>query len=258
MAADRSQRSVRTRRCRDHTACATGGDSTDRVRAHARVTTWLLSAGDDWNAAGPDASNARRVSRTSLRVSGRSRTRSCRHRVERQKKHQPRLVAAGLRKEIRTSPHQAAGANHLRTLDACRRNARPSRNRLRDLRSEVGHQIRCALLRSRRQKRERARLDAALPDVPFATWLQPLAARYGDEKNDPLHWRIAYCGEFSVEAGLPPRTRDLCTVAYVHLTGGWAEIWLRTGRIELTSSDARWLAEPPSVEGIRLRYSSGS
>ena len=101
------------------------------------------------------------------------------------------------------------------------------------------------------------RLDATLPDVPFATWLHDLATQYSDKK-DEQQWRTTYCDEFSVEAGLPPRRRDLCTVAYLHLTGGWAEIWLRMGRIELTDSDVRWLAEGPAVEGIRLRHSNSS
>jgi hypothetical protein len=43
-------------------------------------------------------------------------------------------------------------------------------------------------------------------------------------------------------------------VAYFTLTGGWGEIWLRTGRIELTNSEVRWLADGPTVEAIRLRH----
>lgn len=98
------------------------------------------------------------------------------------------------------------------------------------------------------------RLDATLPDVPFATWLHDVVAPYSGEKPVEEEWRISYCDEFSVEAGLPPRRRDLCTVAYFQLTAGWGEIWLRTGRIELTDSEVRWLAEMPAVEGIRLRH----
>jgi hypothetical protein len=98
------------------------------------------------------------------------------------------------------------------------------------------------------------RLDAALPDVPFATWLRDVVAPYSGEKAVETEWRISYCDEFSVEAGLPPRRRDLCTVAYFRLPSGWGEIWLRTGRIELTDSEVRWLAEEPAVEGIRLRH----
>jgi hypothetical protein len=97
------------------------------------------------------------------------------------------------------------------------------------------------------------RLDAALPDVPFATWLHDVVAPYSGKKAVEDQWHISYCDELSVEAGLPPRTRDLCTVAYFTLTGGWGEIWLRTGRIELTHGEVRWLAESPVVEGIRLR-----
>jgi hypothetical protein len=100
------------------------------------------------------------------------------------------------------------------------------------------------------------RLDATLPDVPFATWLHDLAAPYGGKKA--AEWRTTYCDEFSVEAGLPPRTGNLCTVAYFPLTGGWGEVWLRTGRIELTDSEVRWLGETPAVEGIRLRHSNCS
>ncbi len=99
------------------------------------------------------------------------------------------------------------------------------------------------------------RLDAALPDVPFATWLHDVAAPYRGKKAVEDEWRITYCDELSVEAGLSPRRRDLCTVAYFTLTGGWGEIWLRTGRIELTDSEVKWLAEAPAVETIRLRHS---
>ena len=97
------------------------------------------------------------------------------------------------------------------------------------------------------------RLDATLPDVPFATWLHDVVAPYGGKKVVEEPWRIAYCDELSVEGGLPPRRRDLCTVAYFTFKGGWGEIWLRTGRIELTDSEVRWLAEGPAVEAIRLR-----
>jgi hypothetical protein len=99
------------------------------------------------------------------------------------------------------------------------------------------------------------RLDATLPDVPFAAWLHEVVAPYGDQKAVAEPWRIAYCDELSAEAGLPPRSRDLCTVAYFTLRGGWGEIWLRTGHIELTDSEARWLAEGPTLETIRLRHS---
>ena len=51
------------------------------------------------------------------------------------RERQSRLVAAAVRKEGRTSPHQAARAHHLRALYASGRDARPSRDRLRDLRS---------------------------------------------------------------------------------------------------------------------------
>jgi hypothetical protein len=98
------------------------------------------------------------------------------------------------------------------------------------------------------------RLDAALPDLPFATWLHDVVAPYRGKKVIEEEWRIAYCDELSVEAGLPPRRRDLCTVAYFAVAGGWGEIWLRTGRIELTDREVQWLAEGPAVEGIRLRH----
>jgi hypothetical protein len=98
------------------------------------------------------------------------------------------------------------------------------------------------------------RLDATLPDIPFATWLRDVVAPYSGKEAVEDEWRISYCDEFSIEGGLPPRGRDLCTVAYFRLPDGWGEIWLRTGRIELTDNEVRWLAEPPAVEGIRLRH----
>ncbi len=54
------------------------------------------------------------------------------------------------------------------------------------------------------------RLDATLPDVPFATWLHDVVAPYSGKKPVDEEWRISYCDELSVEAGLPPRRRDLC------------------------------------------------
>jgi len=42
------------------------------------------------------------------------------------------------------------------------------------------------------------------------------------------------------------------------LPAGWGEIWLHTGRIELTDSEVRWLAEGPALAGIRLRNSDAS
>ena len=98
------------------------------------------------------------------------------------------------------------------------------------------------------------RLDATLPDVPFATWLHDVVAPYSGKKVVEEPWRIAYCDELSVEGGLAPRRRDLCTVVYFTFKGGWGEIWLRTGRIELTDSEVRWLAEGPALEAIRLRH----
>ena len=85
VAADGSQRRSRPWRCRDHAACAARGDSAHRVCAHARVTPWQQSARDDRDAGGLDTSNARCVSRRSLRIRRRRRARSGRHSVERQK-----------------------------------------------------------------------------------------------------------------------------------------------------------------------------
>jgi len=103
------------------------------------------------------------------------------------------------------------------------------------------------------------RLDAALPDVPFATWFRDLVTPYAaGRKNGGQEWRITYCDELSAEPDWVPRRRDLCTVTYFLLEGGWGEIWLRTGRIELTNNEARWLAEGPTVEGILLQDSIGT
>ena len=98
------------------------------------------------------------------------------------------------------------------------------------------------------------RLDPSLPDLAFALWLDAVTVPYSPRRQtDEEKWRISYCDEAFVEAGLPPRSRDLCTVAYFLLDGGWGEVWLRTGRIELAESEVRWLAETPAVELIRLR-----
>jgi hypothetical protein len=94
------------------------------------------------------------------------------------------------------------------------------------------------------------RLDGMLPDLPFAVWLQQIAETHGGKVEEA--WRMAYCDEFSIEAALPPRTHDLCTVAYLAIEGAWAEVWLRTGRVELAATEVRWLSETPSYEGMRL------
>jgi hypothetical protein len=101
------------------------------------------------------------------------------------------------------------------------------------------------------------RLDGALPPVRFDAWLRQVVLQHGGEGVEtPAEWRTAYCDERLLEAGIHPRTRDLCVVADIYVRDGLAgvgHVWIRTGRVELTDTDVRWLAETPSFEGLMLR-----
>jgi hypothetical protein len=97
-------------------------------------------------------------------------------------------------------------------------------------------------------------LDPDLPQAPFEGWLATTLARHGS-RSDPRDWLSTFCDERILEAGLQPRSHDLCTVAYFEAKGVFGRIWFRTGRIEFGGSEVRWLAEAPTVQAVQLRSS---
>jgi hypothetical protein len=98
--------------------------------------------------------------------------------------------------------------------------------------------------------------DARLPDQPLAAWLQKVALSRGGTVEQ--HWTITYCREFSTEGEPGAAARDLCAVAYASSAGQFAEIWVRTGRIEIVETEVRWLPETPQFHGMRLHGSRAS
>lgn len=96
------------------------------------------------------------------------------------------------------------------------------------------------------------RLDASLPAVRFESWLSRIVTSRGGE-FDGGQWRTAYCEERIVEAGATPSRRAICAVAEFIAMGAKGSIWIRTGRLEGTGADVRWIAERPVFEGMRLR-----
>ena len=96
------------------------------------------------------------------------------------------------------------------------------------------------------------RLDASLPPVRFESWLSRIVTSRGGE-FDGGQWRTAYCEERIVEAGANPSGRAICAVAEFIAMGAKGTIWIRTGRLEGTGAEVRWLAERPKFEGMRLR-----
>jgi hypothetical protein len=96
------------------------------------------------------------------------------------------------------------------------------------------------------------RYSEALPDEPFARWLDAEIARHGKAPY-PVHWTPQYCSERTQERGTTPGRRDLCSVAYFSVNGNIGEIWFRTGRVELTDTEVKWLAEAPTFEALKLQ-----
>jgi hypothetical protein len=65
-------------------------------------------------------------------------------------------------------------------------------------------------------------------------------------------WRTAYCEERVVEGAAKPLGGAICAVALFGAMGTTGTIWIRTGRLEGAGAAARWLAERPVFEGMRL------
>jgi len=95
------------------------------------------------------------------------------------------------------------------------------------------------------------RLDAALPAIAFDTWLRDLVRSHGG-KPEEMQWRTTHCEARIAEAGVEPLGREICAVTDFLAKGAIARIWIRTGRVELTETEARWLGERPTFAGLLL------
>jgi len=95
------------------------------------------------------------------------------------------------------------------------------------------------------------RLDASLPRVSFESWLSSVVTSRGGLFGAG-DWDTAYCEERVVEGAMKPLGRAICAVAQFGAMGTTGTIWIRTGRLEGTGAEVRWLAERPVFEGMRL------
>jgi hypothetical protein len=101
------------------------------------------------------------------------------------------------------------------------------------------------------------RLHQDLPDSSLSAWLTAVLSKHATAgKPITVDWLGHFCDERTHEAGAVPRTRDLCSVGYFEVRGTIGQIWVRTGRIEFTDTEVKWLAEPPTFEAMRLQHSS--
>ena len=96
--------------------------------------------------------------------------------------------------------------------------------------------------------------DASLPDEPFGAWLLGVLARHSEKPG--VQWAARYCDDRIRESGALPKTRRLCSVGYFEVSGVIGQIWIRTGRIELTDTDVNWLPETPAFEGFKLLHAA--
>jgi hypothetical protein len=102
------------------------------------------------------------------------------------------------------------------------------------------------------------RLDPSLPEGRFEVWLQSIVARHGGKFDPSTEWQLDYCDKRTIEPDLPPRTGEICAIAWFQVKDGHSGVgqdWIRTGRTELAEGDVRWLAEAPTFEGLTLRGS---
>ena len=93
-------------------------------------------------------------------------------------------------------------------------------------------------------------LDPALPDEPFSTWLMRELSPHAP--NAHVQWASRCCDDRLGESGALPKTRHLCSVGYFGVEMVIGQIWVRTGRSELTDTEVRWLAEAPTFEAFTL------
>jgi hypothetical protein len=95
------------------------------------------------------------------------------------------------------------------------------------------------------------RFSDKLPDELFAHWLNAELARHAT-KPEKVDWLPHYCDDRTVETGARPQMRDICSVAYFGVKGIIGQIWFRTGRVELTDAEVKWMAEPPTFQALKL------
>lgn len=98
------------------------------------------------------------------------------------------------------------------------------------------------------------RLNASLPEEPFSSWLTGVLSRHSSKPT--VDWRGQYCDDRIRESGALPKTRSLCSVGYFEVRGVIGQVWIRTGRVELTDLEVKWLAEAPAFEGLKLLHGS--
>ena len=99
-------------------------------------------------------------------------------------------------------------------------------------------------------------LDNRLPDMPLALWLNSVLVARGGEPMNEHSWRIWFCDERTKEPKRPYSRLDLCSVVHFQLGYTLVQIWIRTGRIELTDTSVQWLAAAPAFEAVRLMHPS--
>ena len=99
---------------------------------------------------------------------------------------------------------------------------------------------------------EAARLNRELPFDPRRLDMVVLSHAHIDHTGRlPLLVREGFHGPIYCT----PATRDLCAVATFGVNdgrSGLAEVWIRTGRIELTDTEVRWLGEAPTFEALQI------
>ena len=102
-------------------------------------------------------------------------------------------------------------------------------------------------------------MDNRLPDMPLALWLNSVLVARGGEPSDEFSWRIFYCDERTKEPGQSHGRLDLCSVFHFQLGRTiFGQIWIRTGRVEMTDTSVQWLAGSPTFEAIRFIYPAAS
>ena len=99
--------------------------------------------------------------------------------------------------------------------------------------------------------------DTRLPDIPLAFWLNSVLVARGGDPIDEHNWRILFCDERTKEPPRQYRRLDLCSVFHFQLGTTLGQIWIRTGRVELTEDSVQWLAGAPAFEALRF-YSDAS
>jgi hypothetical protein len=96
-------------------------------------------------------------------------------------------------------------------------------------------------------------LHPELPEMPFGEWLARRVVRTGDGLAPD--WMPQYCAERTSEAGVVPASGDVCAVADFAVKERRARLWVRTGRVELSAHEPRWIRDTPEFQAITLQDS---